>query len=66
MNCKRAQKLLSRQLDGLLTDRQMAAVTAHLADCPPCRQRREGFHVLDAQIPELRDRGIVPQREEQS
>ena len=38
MNCRRAEQLLSRQLDSRLPDREEQALRAHLPECPACRR----------------------------
>ena len=37
MNCDRARSLLSSNLDGAVTGRQMLAVSGHLEECAACR-----------------------------
>jgi anti-sigma factor RsiW len=37
MRCRKAQRLLSRRIDGLLSAPDAAALEVHLADCPACR-----------------------------
>jgi predicted anti-sigma-YlaC factor YlaD len=37
MRCGRAQKLVSRRIDGLLSGRDTASLDRHLAQCPACR-----------------------------
>jgi predicted anti-sigma-YlaC factor YlaD len=40
MKCKRAETLLSRSLDGLLTDGEKDALEEHLESCSSCRKKR--------------------------
>lgn len=40
MKCKRAETLLSRSLDSLLTDEEEDALEAHLEGCPSCRKKK--------------------------
>src|SRR6266542_4794561 len=67
MNCRRVERLLSDHLEGLLSKRETAAVSAHLLDCPACRQLRNritdaagALRELPAPIPspELRRRAL--------
>jgi len=41
MRCKKAQPLLSLELDGRLTARQAPALAEHLAGCEACRASRQ-------------------------
>ncbi len=38
MNCKKAEKLVLRSLDGRLDDRARGLLEEHLSGCPSCRQ----------------------------
>jgi Putative zinc-finger len=59
MNCRRVQQLLSKQLDGSLSQRQAAAITTHLENCSACHRRRDAFRALGADGPEMA-RLLVP------
>ncbi len=48
MRCERAARLISDSLDGALSSSRKARLAAHLAGCPDCRSRREGFLRLQA------------------
>lgn len=50
MNCQRAQRFLSLYHDGHPAGREDAAVTAHLQDCPACRQFRESLTAWGGQV----------------
>lgn len=46
MNCRDIEPLLLAERDGVLTSQQHAALAAHIAGCPACRQAR--LHYGDA------------------
>lgn len=59
MNCEKAQKWISLEMDGELSPRRMARLQAHLEMCPGCRQTRDewtsvGIRMRDRQIPVLK------------
>src|SRR5689334_17851731 len=58
MNCRRLEPLLFDLLEGLLPEREAAAVAAHLDRCASCRQRRDTFVALRAELRGLS--GILP------
>ena len=41
MNCKRVEQLLSEQLEGLVTEREIGPMKAHLGECPVCCRLQE-------------------------
>lgn len=43
MKCKKAEILLSRSLDGLLTDEERDALEEHLKGCSSCRKKRAEY-----------------------
>ncbi|MFH0981190.1 MAG: anti-sigma factor [Planctomycetota bacterium] len=53
MNCGKAQRWISLEMDGELSPRRLSALRAHLEGCPSCRQVREDWVQVGA---ELRDR----------
>src|SRR5262249_10913134 len=59
MNCHHVRKLLSDHLDDLLPRRQASAITAHLSDCPACRQLRDNILRVEAAYRELPDRVCI-------
>ena len=52
MKCKKAETLISRSLDGLLTGREKEALRIHLEQCLTCQKRKEEYSVM---IETLRD-----------
>ena len=54
MRCKKANRLLSEKLDGMLSPRENAALAKHLDQCPACRRRLTDYMQLDAAlVPEV-------------
>ena len=43
MNCQEVRQLLSMERDGHAAGREDDAVTAHVRDCPACRQFQEAM-----------------------
>ena len=43
MNCKRAETLISKSLDGLLTGKEKDALEKHLKGCSSCKKKREEY-----------------------
>src|SRR5215212_9349938 len=67
MNCRRVEEMLSDHLEGLLSERETASVSAHLLDCSACRHLRSqiteaavALRELPAPLPspELRRRAL--------
>jgi predicted anti-sigma-YlaC factor YlaD len=52
MKCKRAETLISKALDGLLTNKEEEALQRHLKECPACQKRKEEYSIM---IETLRD-----------
>lgn len=48
MRCSSCEPLLDRYLEGTLPARQMKLISAHLAQCAPCRELLEEVNVIDA------------------
>jgi len=46
MKCKRAETLISRALDGLLTSEEEEALQRHLKECPACQKRKEEYSIM--------------------
>lgn len=53
MRCKKANRLLSEKLDGMLSPRENAALAKHLDQCPACRRRLTDYMQLDAALADL-------------
>lgn len=53
MDCQQALEAVSAALDGELSQEEQAALTAHLAQCPECRELAEDFGVLSAILDEM-------------
>ena len=53
MRCKKANRLLSEKLDGMLSPRENAALAKHLDQCPACRRRLTNYMQLDAALADL-------------
>ncbi len=43
MNCKRAETLISKSLDGFLTGKEKDALEEHLKGCSSCKKKREEY-----------------------
>jgi predicted anti-sigma-YlaC factor YlaD len=43
MKCKKVETFLSKSMDGLLSDEEKDWLEAHLAECPPCRKKRNEY-----------------------
>jgi anti-sigma factor RsiW len=43
MKCKKAERLISKSLDGRATDLEMDALEEHLESCPACRKKRDEY-----------------------
>lgn len=43
MKCKRAETLISKSLDGLLTGKEKDALEEHLKGCSSCKKKREEY-----------------------
>lgn len=59
MKCKRAETLISRDLDSLLTGKEKEALQGHLKGCPACRKRKEEYSLMintlrDQDFPEVK------------
>lgn len=52
MNCDKAQRWLSRRLDGELSPGRDARLQAHLADCPACRELESAWRALGVSLNE--------------
>lgn len=50
MNCGKAQRWISLEMDGELSPRRLAALRAHLEGCPACRQVREDWVQVGAEL----------------
>lgn len=50
MRCKKAKRLLSAKLDGMLSPRQERAVCRHLEGCAACRAQLRAYASLDAAV----------------
>lgn len=50
MNCLKAQRWISLEMDGELSPRRAAALRAHLETCAACRQVREGWAQVGAEL----------------
>ncbi len=50
MNCRRMERLLSKQRDGLLSAREARIVAAHLDGCPACRRRQAAFGAIASDL----------------
>lgn len=57
MNCHQAEELLSRALDGELSQEHLAALDAHVASCASCRALRDEWSKYSGM---LRDQSIEP------
>jgi len=53
MNCREAQTLIHKELDGDLGDDERRLLIAHVHNCRRCRAMREGLHHLAAAVREL-------------
>jgi anti-sigma factor RsiW len=60
MNCRRIEQLLSEHLEGLVSEREVGAMEAHLEHCPACRRLRQellavrsGLRKLAQRLPNL-------------
>jgi anti-sigma factor RsiW len=52
MNCKKAQQWISRDLDGELGARRKSRLDAHISTCAACRELREQWGRVGAQLRE--------------
>jgi anti-sigma factor RsiW len=48
MNCHKAERLISDDLDGALPAKALRRLTAHLAACPACRRYKEQLELVQA------------------
>jgi hypothetical protein len=55
MICRRIEPLLSRLMDGRLSERDATTVTAHLRDCPICRRHRDRLAAVNADLGSLNE-----------
>ena len=55
MNCQRVEQLLSDGLEGRLSEAAGATVAAHMTQCPACRQFRDEYATLGADLRALLD-----------
>lgn len=46
MDCKKAERLLLRSLDGKLEASEEPAVDLHLRECPACRRKKEEYRLI--------------------
>ncbi len=46
MKCKKAERLISKSLDGRATDLEMDALEEHFEGCPACRKKREEYALI--------------------
>lgn len=53
MRCSKAQKWISRRLDGVLDDARDAALASHLAQCEACRSYAEELAELELDLLEV-------------
>ena len=59
MNCEKAQKWISLEMDGELSPRRAARLQAHLETCPMCRRTRDewasvGVRMRERQVPVMK------------
>ena len=50
MNCQKVRQLLSMERDGHAAGRESDAVTAHVQDCPACRQFQEAMAAFGGKV----------------
>jgi len=49
MKCKKAERMILRSLDGLLSNEEMTLLEGHIRSCPACQTKKEEYQgILDA------------------
>jgi anti-sigma factor RsiW len=60
MNCRKAEKLLLRSIDGRLDARAQGLLAQHLEACPACRKAEKEYRSMFSLLKEGRDTGPLP------
>jgi predicted anti-sigma-YlaC factor YlaD len=60
MNCRKAEKLLLKSMDGRLGGRALDLLAEHLRACPACRKIEREYRAMFGLLKEGRDAGPLP------
>jgi anti-sigma factor RsiW len=60
MNCRKAEKLLLRSIDGRLDERARGLLARHLEACPACRKAEKEYRTMFSLLKTSRDAAPLP------